>query len=173
MRRVLIIGPGGAGKSTLAGRLADATGLPVVHLDARYWRPGWDATPVEEWRSVVSTLVDAPEWIMDGNYGGTLDLRIPAADTIIYLDWPRALCIWGVVKRRLRPGTANPSRAAGCPERLSPEFLWWIWTYPTRRRPDILRRLKDVSDEKTVIVLRSRREMNALVARCVRLGELS
>jgi len=168
MRRVLIIGPGGAGKSTLARRLAEATGLPVIHLDARYWRPGWDATPAGEWRKLVSALVDAPEWIMDGNYGGTLDLRIPAADTIIYLDWSRARCIWGVVKRRLRPGTSSPSRAVGCPERLSPEFLWWIWTYPTRRRPDILRRLREVSDEKSVIVLRNRREMEALVARCGR-----
>lgn len=166
MRKVLIIGPGGAGKSTLAVRLGAATGLPVVHLDACYWRPGWDPTPTHEWRELVASLVRDPEWIMDGNYGGTLDLRIPAADTIIFFDWPRVRCIWGAVKRRMRPHARSPSRAAGCPERLSLDFLWWIWTYPERRRPEILRRLKEVSSVKTVIVLRNRGEVEAFVAGC-------
>ncbi len=164
MRRVLIIGSGGAGKSTFAARLAGMTGLPLIHLDTLYWRPGWDPTPNDEWRDLVASLVRGPAWIMDGNYGGTLDIRIPAADTIVFLDWSRVLCMWGVIKRRMRSNGPSPSRAVGCPERLTLDFLWWIWTYPARRRPEILRRLGEVSREKTVIVLRRRRELDELVA---------
>jgi adenylate kinase family enzyme len=103
---------------------------------------------------------------MDGNYGNTLDLRIPAADTIVYLDWSRVGCIRGVIKRRMRLHAASPSRARGCPERLTLEFLRWIWTYPERRRPDVLRRLGEVSREKTVIVLRNRSELDDFLAEC-------
>lgn len=71
MRRVLVIGCGGAGKSTLARQLGEATGLPVIHLDAHYWRPGWVETPKETWRAAVDELIAADAWIMDGNYSGT------------------------------------------------------------------------------------------------------
>jgi adenylate kinase family enzyme len=164
VKRVLIIGPGGAGKSTLAVRFSRATGLPVIHLDALYWHPGWRATPREDWRKVVAELVERDAWVMDGNYSNTLDLRLAAADTIIYLDWPRLRCVWGLIRRRLRfAGRDHPSRAEGCPERLTLEFLVWVWRYPERTRPHLLQQLNALPPEKTVVTLRNRREVEALL----------
>lgn len=164
MRRVLIIGSGGAGKSTLATALGAATGLPVVHLDACYWRPGWVETPKDEWRGVVAELTARDEWIMDGNYGGTMDARLAAADTVIFLDLPRLVCVWRVVKRWLAyRGRSRPDMTAGCPERLSWEFVWWIWTYPSRRRPGVLERLAMLRDDQRVVHLTSSRTVESFL----------
>ena len=166
MRKVLVIGPGGSGKSTLAARISEATSLPLIHLDALYWRAGWQATPAEEWQELVRGLVRRPCWVMDGNYGGTLDMRIAAADTIVFLDFPRLRCIWRVIKRRLEyAGRSRPSMPAGCSERLTAEFLRWIWDYPRRRRPGIVKRLDAVRDHKQVAVLRDRAGVEAFLRR--------
>lgn len=166
MRRVLVIGPGGGGKSTLASRISQATGLPVIHLDAHYWREGWKPVSSDRWAEIVAELVRRPAWIMDGNYGGTLDVRIEAADTIVFLDWPRTRCIARVLRRRLAfRGRSRPSMPEGCPERLTPAFLWWIWTYPRRRRAGVLERLGRARPEKRVLVLRRRHEVEAFLQR--------
>lgn len=165
MRRVLVIGSGGAGKSTFAQRLAARTGLPVVHLDARYWRAGWEPTPPDEWQDVVRELVARDTWVMDGNYGGTLDVRLAACDTVIFLDLPRLVCLWRVVRRwaRHRGGT-RPDMAPGCNEQLSFEFLRWIWGYPTRQRPGILRRLSTLAAGQRTVVLRSTSDVERFLA---------
>lgn len=164
MRRVLIVGSGGAGKSTLAVRVGARTGLPVVHLDAHYWRAGWTATPAEEWRRTVAALSAAPAWVMDGNYGGTLDLRLAASDTVVFLDLPRVVCLWRIVRRALRHrGRSRPDMAPGCPEQLSWEFVRWVWSYPHRRRPGVLRRLAALPATTRVVVLRSRRAADVWV----------
>jgi adenylate kinase family enzyme len=161
MRRVLVIGSGGAGKSTFASRLGERTGLPVVHLDSLYWRSGWSETPKEEWRAVVSELLQRDAWVMDGNYGGTLDARITSSDTVVFLDLPRVVCLWRVVRRWLRyRGRARPDMAPGCNERLTLEFLWWIWEYPVTRRPAIMSRLAALGEEQRVVVLRSQAEVD-------------
>jgi adenylate kinase family enzyme len=161
LKRVLIIGSGGSGKTTLARRLAERTGLPLIHLDALYWRPGWDPTPGDEWRSRVETLSRGERWIMDGNYGGTLDLRLDACDTVVLLDVSRWVCLWRVLTRRLRHrGAVRSEMAPGCPERFTWEFLEWIWTYPTRRRPAILERLELLRARKAVYVLRSGKDID-------------
>ena len=160
MRRVIVIGSGGAGKSTFARRLADVSGLPLVHLDALYWRPGWDPTPDADWDRVVDGLVAGENWILDGNYGRTLPRRVAAADPIIFLDLPRLVCIWSVVRRRQQYRRhRRPELPPGCDERLSWEFLSWIWTYAARRRPDILRQLAAARDEKRVVILRTRSDV--------------
>jgi adenylate kinase family enzyme len=157
MRRILIIGPGGSGKSTLARRIGDCTGLPVVHLDSMYWKEGWVETPKEEWARVVQDLAAREAWVMDGNYGGTLDLRLAVADTVVFLDLPRWVCLWRVVKRRIWfHGRSRPDMCPGCPERLSWAFLKWIWSYPRARRPGILQRLQAAASAKRVIILDSR-----------------
>lgn len=164
--RMLIIGPGGAGKSTLARRVGARTGTPVIHLDARYWRAGWVETPPEEWTRDVATLTSREAWVMDGNYGGTLPMRVAASDTIVFLDMPRLRCIVRVARRALRyRGRSRPDMAEGCPERLTWEFVRWIWTYPARRRPGVLAQLRDATAAgKRVAILRSTREVDAFVA---------
>ena len=80
-QRILIIGSGGAGKSTLARRLGELTGIPVIHLDAHYWLPGWVVTPKEEWAGKVDALLQGDRWIMDGNFGSTLKQRLVTAQS--------------------------------------------------------------------------------------------
>jgi adenylate kinase family enzyme len=102
MRRVLVIGSGGAGKSTLAAQVARRLALPLVRLDALYWHAGWIPTPKDEWATLVMEIAGREAWVMDGNYGGTMDLRLARADTVIFLDLPRLVCLWGIVSRWLR-----------------------------------------------------------------------
>lgn len=159
MRRVLVIGSGGEGKSTFARALGARLGLPVVHLDRLYLRPGWEVTPLQEWVPTVERILDGEAWVIDGNYGGTLDRRLSACDTAVFLDLPRVLCLWRVVRRRIRyAGRSRPDTAAGCPERLSWEFVRWICRYPEHRRPRVLATLA-AAEGVRVVRLRSRREV--------------
>ena len=132
----------------------------MLHLDAYYWHSGWRPTPDEEWREVVRGLVAGEAWVMDGNYSRTLDIRLPTADTIVFLDVARTVCAWRIVKRVLRQlGRDRPDMAEGCPERLDIEFfkfLKWIWDYPVRSRPTVLRALDRYRHKKRVLALRSR-----------------
>ena len=139
MKRVLIVGSPGAGKSTLAGALADRTGLPLHHLDQLYWQPGWVEPERDRWRGTLDRVLAQPRWIIDGNYGGTLGARLARADTVIDLDVPAWRCLARVIGRvRAHRGQVRPDMAAGCPERHSWEFLLYISRFPfaARRRLD-------------------------------------
>jgi adenylate kinase family enzyme len=163
VKRVLVIGSGGSGKSTLAARIGARTGLPVVHLDRLHWSAGWVATPAEEWTRTVGEIAAREAWVMDGNYGGTLELRLAACDLVVFLDVPRLRCLWRVVWRRLRHrGHARPDMAPGCAERLDMEFIRWVWTYPRRRRPGVLAKVDAAG--KPLVVLRSTAEIERFVA---------
>ena len=165
MQRVLVIGASGAGKSSLATRLGQRTGLPVVHLDREYWQPGWIEPDKASWSETVARLLAQERWILDGNFGVTLERRLAACDTVIFLDLPRHVCLWRVLRRRLRHrGDARPDMAPGCHERLSLHFLWWIWTYPRRRRPGVLRKLQQLRADQTAVVLRSDAEIEKFLA---------
>ena len=154
MRRCIVIGCAGTGKSTLAREIAARTGLPVIHLDQEHWGPGWTPTPSDRWKEVVGRLVHRNRWVMDGNYGGTIEVRLRHCDTVVFLDLPRWLCLARVLKRRLRGQRADPLE--GCPDQLSWEFLSWIWHYRRSRRPKILQQLAR-TPEKSVYILSSRR----------------
>ena len=158
-----MIGSGGSGKSTLAARIGARTGLPVIHLDQLYWKSGWVATPAEEWTRKVQELVAEASWVMDGNYGGTLDQRLAACDMVVFLDVPRLRCLWRVLRRWARHrGRSRPDMAAGCAERLDMEFVRWIWTYPQRRRPGVL--AKVAAAGKPFAILRSSADLDRVVA---------
>ncbi|MEP7274221.1 MAG: DNA topology modulation protein [Acidobacteriota bacterium] len=164
MRKILIIGPGGSGKSTLARRLAERTGLPLIHLDALYWHAGWVPTPDVEWDQTVAELLREEAWIIDGNYGRTFPMRLAACDTVVFLDLPRLLCVWRVMKRRLQYGSrGRPDVPEGCPERLSVEFIWWVWDYRRRRRPKILEKLEAVKTQKRVFILSNQESIERFV----------
>ena len=159
-RRILIIGAGGSGKSTLARRLAERTGLPLIHLDMLYWHPGWVQTSHDEWDRVIAELTGRDRWITDGNYGRTMPQRLAACDTVIFLDLPTWLCVWRLFKRLWQyAGRRRPDLAAGCKERLSADFVLWVWQYRRRRRPEVLERLAAIGTTKQVFILRSPAEV--------------
>ena len=165
MERVLVIGPGGAGKSTFAARLGRRLGLEVIHLDRHFWKAGWVDPPRDEWAKTVAGLLARDSWVMDGNYSGTLPLRLAACDTVVFLDLPRRVCLWGVVRRAVRyRGQSRPDMAEGCHERLTLNFLWWIWRYPKRSRPQVLALLDAHAQAKRVVRLRSRAEVEKFLA---------
>ncbi|HEV2765977.1 MAG TPA: DNA topology modulation protein [Pyrinomonadaceae bacterium] len=165
MRRVLVIGPGGAGKSTFAARLGQRLGLEVIHLDRHFWKPGWVDPPRDQWAKDVDQLLARDSWVMDGNYSGTLEQRLAACDTVVFLDLPRTVCLWRVVRRAVRyRGRSRPDMAEGCPERLTFSFLWWVWRYPKRSRPQVLERLKAAAQAKRVVHLRTSAEAEQFLA---------
>jgi adenylate kinase family enzyme len=130
MRKILILGCSGAGKSTLARQIGRVTGLPVIHLDQHYWLPGWQEPDKETWHRKVGALIAQPRWVMDGNFGGTLVLRLAAADTAIFLDFPTRVCLGRVLLRVIRSlGRIREDMAPGCPERFDFSFLRYVYRY--------------------------------------------
>jgi adenylate kinase family enzyme len=139
MKRVLVIGSPGAGKSTLAAELARRSGLPLYHLDQLYWQPGWIEPDLDQWRASLEALLDQPRWIIDGNYGGSLPARLRRADTVVDLQVPAWRCLARVLGRiRAHRGRVRPDMAPGCEERLDWRFLLDIACFPftVRRRVD-------------------------------------
>ena len=166
MRRVAIIGSCGAGKSTLAVSLGKKLDLPVIHLDAYYWQPRWQETDAKQWLSMQQELIKGDCWIIDGNYGGSLDIRLAAADTTIWLDFNRYLCLSRVLKRYLQyPGKTRPDMAKECPERLNLEFFKYVWDFPRLQRPKIQAKLNKYEREKQIIILQNPRQVLNLLKR--------
>ncbi|MGE6491488.1 DNA topology modulation protein [Exiguobacterium sp. NPDC077395] len=158
MKRILIIGSGGAGKSTLARQLGERLHLDVYHLDALMWRPGWVMAPREERIDIQQQLVKKDQWIIDGNFGNTLDLRLQAADTVILIDLPRIVCVYRVLKRVIRyRGTTRPDMGASCEEKLDFAFLKWVWNFPDVQRPQLLRQIQQHPKQPNLIHLKSSR----------------
>ncbi|HZH52213.1 MAG TPA: AAA family ATPase [Microvirga sp.] len=164
--RILVIGSPGAGKSTLARRLATHLGLPLIHLDREYFGPGWTMPTKAEWREKVARLAAQPEWVMDGNYASTFDIRVPRATDIVWLDLPRWQCAMSVLWRVARNwGRVRSDLGPDCTERFDWSFMRWIWTYPEKMRGKTARLLERRSSHQRVYVLRSRAQIPALEAK--------
>jgi adenylate kinase family enzyme len=167
MKRVAVVGSGGTGKSTFARELGSRTGIPVIHLDRHFWKPGWVETAKDEWQDLQRDLTAGETWIVDGNYGGTFDIRFSQADTVIVLSLPRWRCVFRALSRTLRNhGTAV--QAAGCNERIDFEFLRWLWRYPIDSRPRLDAALDRHRADLRVIELTSPRQVKAFVDRAHR-----
>ncbi len=165
MKKVLVIGAGGAGKSTVARRLGQLLDIEVKHLDKFYWRAGWKEPAKEEWLQTITELTSNDSWIIDGNYGGTLEFRLQHCDTIIFLDMPRLLCIWRIAKRRLlHRNRSRPDMAEGCNEKLNWEFIQWVWNYSRTRKPKVIKMLHEQAQDKQVVWLRSSAEVERFLA---------
>jgi adenylate kinase family enzyme len=166
MKRVLVIGSGGAGKSTFARRLGEKIGLEVIHLDVLYWKPNWVETDKDAWQKTIEKVIKRDSWIMDGNFSGTLDVRIPAVDTVIFLDLPTVVCVYRIFKRLMlyRKGT-RPDMAEGCGEKFDWEFTKFVWNYKTRTRPKVEELLKQFDNEKTIVRLKSKSEVEKFLSK--------
>ncbi|SCE63874.1 adenylate kinase [Micromonospora mirobrigensis] len=165
MRRILIVGSAGAGKSTLAREVAGRLDLPLVHLDRHYWRPGWIPADDADFRTQVAALAARPSWVMDGNYASTLDLRLPRADLLVLCDPSRLVCLARVLRRRwVHRATSRPDLPAGCPEQIDLGFLRYVWRYPARSRPRILAALAAAGTRPAFRRLRTPAETRAFLA---------
>ena len=153
MERIIIIGCGGAGKSTLARQLGEKLDIPVVHLDTLFWKPGWIEETAEEFDRKLAKELEKPKWIMDGNFNRTMPERVAKCDTIIYLDYNRLVCLWGVIKRNLtNRGKVRPDMGEGCPERIDFGFLKWVWNYNRDKRERNYRLLNEAFHAETVVL---------------------
>jgi adenylate kinase family enzyme len=160
-RRIAVLGPSGSGKSYVATRLAEMTGLPLVHLDRLAYQPGWRETDREELLRIHRQLVDEPEWLIDGNYTDVdKPERIRRADLVVVLAPPRRTCMRRIVRRQTANfGRGRPDMAEGCVERFDLDFLRFCWDWH-RRHPDYGAEVARQAGSTPVIVLRSRRQAN-------------
>ena len=160
MNKIAIIGSGGSGKSTLARQMGEKLNIQVWHLDSLLWKPNWEPTTKEEQMTIQKKVMKQERWIVDGNYNGTMEMRLDAADTIIFLDQSRVICVYRVFKRMLKyRNKTRPDMKEGCTERLDFNFLKWIWDYPNTKKPLILDKLGKRHEEKNIFILSTRQEV--------------
>lgn len=165
MQRVLILGPCGAGKSTLGRTLAQRTGLPLHHMDRLHWKPGWVESTREELLERLTPILAGDRWIIEGNYGGTLRPRLQRADTVLVLDYPPRIYRYRVLKRIVSGyGRTRDDMTEGCPERLDAEFLRYVWRFDRDTRPRMLATLAERPAGQALHTFRHPRELDAFLA---------
>ncbi|MGB4594849.1 MAG: hypothetical protein WBI14_02975 [Anaerolineaceae bacterium] len=161
-QKISIIGCGGTGKSTLARQLGQITGLPVVHLDRIFWKPNWQSISREEMNHRIQEQIANPAWIIDGNYSITMPGRLEASDVVIFLDFPRGIALYNVLKRRLvYHNRSRLDMADGCKEKIDGEFLKWIWNFNKTHRSRYYQTL--AVSGKPVVILESHRQVKRFV----------
>ena len=158
MQRIIVIGCPGSGKSRLSRALHNKTGIPLYHLDMMYWNA--DKTTVEKsvFLERLSAVLEKDAWIIDGNYGSTMELRMAACDTVIFLDYPLDLCLDGIKERRGKPRSDMP----WVETEEDAEFIEFIKNYNEQQKPKVLELLKKYSD-KSIVILGSREQADAFL----------
>jgi len=166
MKRVLVIGSPGAGKTTFSKRLAKQLGLPLHHLDYYYHDDTFSyQTDKAAWRRKVTELAEKPQWIIDGNYKSSFDIRFPRADTIIFLDYPRSTTLRRAVGRRIKlHGKVRDDMPSNWKEKFSLGLLKFIWSYNAVERPKLYDLLEHARPNKRVVILSSSRQADAFLA---------
>ncbi|MGE7876719.1 topology modulation protein [Peribacillus muralis] len=166
MERIMVIGvSSGVGKSTFARLLGERLDMDVHHLDTFYWRPDWVEAPLEDFLADQEEVLALDQWILEGNYSNSIDLRLKHANTIIYLELPLHVCLYRVVKRRLSyRGKTRPDIGEGCEEKLDWPFLKFIITTYYSRKENLRNRLAEIQrnePDKVIIILDSRKKIAA------------
>ncbi len=160
MKRIVILGRGGAGKSTAANHLSKITGIPFIELDKHFWKPGLMSTPIDEWKQIQKKLTVQSNWIMDGDLGkyDALDVRLSAADTVLVLDFSLFTCFSRAVRR---------SR-----ERV--DFWWWLFTWRWLSRPKVINAINIYASKADVHILRTPKELEQFIVsvknKCISYG---
>ena len=160
MQKVIVIGCPGSGKSTFSGALHRATGLPLVHLDRLFWNA--DRTTVERtvFRARLDEALQREDWIIDGNYASTMELRMEACDTVFFLDYPTELCLEGIAARVGQPRSDLPWVEAG---ETDAEFVEFVHSYAVQNRPQVLALLERYA-YKNIFIFTDRSQADAFLA---------
>jgi adenylate kinase family enzyme len=166
VKRIVVTGPAGAGKSELASRLGERLGIGVVHLDTLFWKPGWVATPREEWEALQRRELAAAEWVVDSQADDMLPDWLDAADTLVFVDASPLRCLWRVARRR-----RNRHASVGVPSQTEPgpahrallKFARNQWRYRTRVRGELLAELDRARDRRRVVTVRTREDAAAFL----------
>jgi adenylate kinase family enzyme len=168
MQRVLVMGCAGSGKSTFGRALAGKLDLPFVSLDQLFWQPGWREPNMQDFTAKVTRAAEGPAWVIDGNYTryGAGELRRERADTIVWFDLPRWVCLASIVKRIVTTyGTVRPEMAPGCPEQVDWEFLKYVWTYRATQRPKLLAYFSALRGDQRFVTFSARAQAADFLAR--------
>lgn len=145
-QRIIIVGSSGSGKSYLSKRIAAITNLPLIHLDNEYWQPGWVEPPKSEWTAKQQCMVNKSEWIIEGNYNSTMEIRFQAADLVLFLDINRFTCIISAITRH---GTKRSDLPDYLEEKFDASFfelLKWIWSFRSTGKQTIMQFHKKYPD---------------------------
>ena len=156
----MVIGSGGSGKSTFAGQVGPALGLEVTYLDRLFWKSGWVRVSPSGQEAIVSEIVSRTKWIIDGDHLRTQPTRFAAADTIVFLDFPRSVCLGRTVRRFFQYwGRSRTGMAEGCPERVNFTLLKWVWRYLLDNRAQVIDNINRCAQGRAVVTLRSPKEV--------------
>ena len=158
MKKVIVIGCPGSGKSTVSRTLHNKTGIPLYHLDMMYWNADKTTAEKSVFLERLSTVLEKDEWIIDGNYGSTMELRMAACDTVIFLDYPLDVCLDGIKERRGKPRSDMP----WIETEEDAEFIEFIKNYNEQQKPKVLELLEKYSD-KNIVIFKSREQADAFL----------
>ncbi|NTU46985.1 hypothetical protein HGA88_05150 [Candidatus Roizmanbacteria bacterium] len=162
MDRIAIIGLQGAGKSTFAHKLGIILHRKVTHLDKEYYLPHWKKRFTKaEWIAHQKQLIKEKQWIIDGNYKSTIDIRIEAADTIIFFDFPKLLCIYRAFKRALN-NNQPVGKVENTRETINSNFIATILSY---NKKQIHQKLNYYKKYKRIIILKNSKQAADLLMR--------
>ena len=156
MKKIIVIGCPGSGKSTLSKELHRRTGLPLYHLDMMCWNADRTRVEKEVFLERLSAVLEEDEWIIDGNYQSTMDLRMQECDTVIFLDYPLDVCLAGILERRGKPRSDMPWVE---PKQYDEEFIEFIKNYNFKSRPQVIK-LLDAYSYKNILIFKNRNEAN-------------
>lgn len=160
MKRVMVIGCPGSGKSTFSRKLHKLTGIPLYHLDLMYWNPDRTIVDKSVFRERLVNAIQSKEWIIDGNYKSTLELRLQACDTVVFLDYSVSVCLDGIKKRRGKPRTDMP----WIENEEDREFIEFVKNYNCQNRPRVMELLNQYAN-KDIYIFKERKEANEFLNR--------
>jgi adenylate kinase family enzyme len=163
MDRIAIIGCGGSGKTTLGRQLADKINAPITHLDGIYYDSAWNTLPPEKFTAIQQELVAEPRWVIDGNFASTLPIRLQRADTVVFLDIPPIVCLWGILQRRRRYRGGQHTEQ-GVFDRIHWGFIRYVLGYRRQMRPKVRALIAEHAGHAHITTLTSRRAARRFAA---------
>lgn len=164
MKKIAIVGPPGAGKTTLTNKLSSNLKIKAFHLDRLFWQRNWEKESKDDRIDILQQIIQEKQWIIEGTYIHSTDLHLVEADTIIFLDIYSLRCLWQLIKRCYK-NAGQPRRdiPEGCKDKLTPYRILKVLTFRSRDRKT-LQKILSGFDEKTIIRLQSKKEVEVFLA---------